>query len=132
MKYVVILGDGMADHPIDRLGGKTPLMVANTPNIDALCVRSRTGLLSTVPLDMPPSSDVANLGVLGYDVHEIYEGRGVLEAASMGVEIHPDEMGMRCNLICIADDKIKNHSAGHISSAEAAQLIETLNQELAS
>lgn len=132
MKYIIILGDGMADRPMKGLGGKTPLMVANTANIDALCAKSRTGKLITVPKDMSPASDVANLGVLGYDVHEIYEGRGVLEAASMGVDIQPDEMGLRCNLLCIEDGKIKNHSAGHISSEEAAQLIETLNQELAS
>lgn len=132
MKYIIILGDGMADRPIERLGRKTPLMVAKTPNIDALCANARTGKLITVPNDMSPSSDVANLGVLGYDVHEIYEGRGVLEAASMGVDINPDEMGMRCNLICIEDEKIKNHSAGHISSEEAAKLIKMLNQELAS
>ncbi len=122
----------MADRPIEKLGGKTPLMVANTPNIDALCAKARTGKLMTVPEDMSPSSDVANLGVLGYDVHGIYEGRGVLEAASIGVDIKPDEMGMRCNLICIEDGRIKNHSAGHITSEDAAQLIEMLNQELAS
>ncbi len=132
MKYIIILGDGMADRPIKSLDGKTPLMAANTPNIDELCTKARTGRLITVPQHLSPSSDVANLGVLGYDIHEIYEGRGVLEAASMGVDIGSDEMGMRCNLICIEDGRIKNHSAGHISSEEAAQLIETLNQELAS
>jgi len=132
MKYIVILGDGMADRPMESLGRKTPLMVANTPNIDALCAKGRTGQLVTVPEDMPASSDVANLGVLGYNVREIYEGRGVLEAASMGVEIEPGDMGMRCNLICIENGNIKNHSAGHITSEEAGQLIETLNQELAS
>jgi 2,3-bisphosphoglycerate-independent phosphoglycerate mutase len=122
----------MADHPMESLGGKTPLMVANTPNIDVLCGKARTGKLITVPQDMPPASDVANLGVLGYDVHEVYEGRGVLEAASMGVEIQPGDMAMRCNVICIENGNIKNHSAGHITSEEASQLIETLNQELAS
>jgi 2,3-bisphosphoglycerate-independent phosphoglycerate mutase len=132
MKYIIILGDGMADHPMESLGGKTPLMVADTPNIDALCGNGRTGQLITVPEDMPPASDVANLGVLGYDVHEVYEGRGVLEAASMGVEIGPDDMAMRCNVICIENGNIKNHSAGHITSEESSQLIETLNQELAS
>ncbi len=132
MKYIVVLGDGMADHPIERLGGKTPLMVANTPNIDALCAKSRAGRLITVPADMPPASDVANLGVMGYDVHNVYEGRGVLEAASMGVDIHPGEMGMRCNIICLEEGKIKNHSAGHISTEEAGQLIETLTRELGS
>ena len=122
----------MADYPLDSLDGKTPLMTARTPNIDALCAKAKTGQLQTVPLDMPPASDVANLGVLGYDIHKVYEGRGVLEAASMGIEINPGDMGMRCNLICIEDGRIKNHSAGHIRSEEAAQLIETLNQELGS
>lgn len=122
----------MADRPMRILDGKTPLMVANTPNINALCAKGRTGKLVTVPKDMPPASDVANLGVLGYDVHEVYEGRGVLEAASIGVEIGPDDMGMRCNLIYIENGKIENHSAGHITSEEASQLIETLNSELAS
>jgi 2,3-bisphosphoglycerate-independent phosphoglycerate mutase len=106
--------------------------VANTPNIDALCAKSRTGRLVTVPTDMAPSSDVANLGVLGYNVCEVYEGRGVLEAASMGIEIQPGDMAMRCNVICIEHDKIKNHSAGHITSEEARHLIATLNEELSS
>ena len=122
----------MADRPMERLGGKTPLMVAKTPNIDALCAKSRTGRLITVPADMPPSSDVANLGVLGYNVREVYEGRGVLEAASMGIEIQPGEMAMRCNVICIEENKIKNHSAGHITSEEARHLIDTLNEQLGS
>ena len=132
MKYIIILGDGMSDRPMACLGGKTPLMAANTPHIDALCAQSRTGQFLTVPKDLPPASDVANLGVLGYDTYAVYEGRGVLEAASMGVELQPGEMAMRCNLIYLENGKIENHSAGHITSAEARQLIETLNAELAS
>ncbi len=132
MKYIVIIGDGMADRPMGSLGGKTPLMVANIPSIDALCRKGRTGNLITVPNDMPPSSDVANLGVLGYDVRSVYDGRGVLEAASIGIELQPGDMAMRCNLVCIENGNIKNHSAGHITSEEARQLIETLNQELGS
>ena len=130
MKTIIILGDGMSDYPMDRLGGKTPLMAANTPNIDALCAKGRTGKLITVPKDMPPGSEVANLSVLGYDVRKVYQGRGVLEAASMGVELKPKDLAMRCNLICIEDKKIKNHSAGHITSEEAEVLIERLNKEL--
>ncbi len=130
MKTILILGDGMSDYPIDRLGGKTPLMAARTPHFDALCAQGRTGKLITVPPDMPPGSEVANLAVLGYDPHKVYQGRGVLEAASMGVELQPEDLAMRCNLICIDDGKIKNHSAGHITSEEAKQLIETLNQRL--
>jgi len=132
MKYLIILADGAADLRIQKLGNKTPLMVANTPNIDALCAKSRTGQLLTVPEGMLPGSEIANLGVLGYDVNEVFEGRGVLEAASMGVNIKPGEMAMRCNLICIENERIKNHSAGHISNEESHILIDALNQTFAS
>jgi 2,3-bisphosphoglycerate-independent phosphoglycerate mutase len=132
MKYIVILADGMADYPIDALGGKTPLMAARTPAIDRLCARSRCGRLVTVPDDMPPGSEVANLAVLGYDVRKVYQGRGVLEAASMGVELAENDLAMRCNIICIENGRIKNHSAGHISSEEALRLVEALNEKLAS
>jgi 2,3-bisphosphoglycerate-independent phosphoglycerate mutase len=131
MKYLIILADGAADFPIQKLGNKTPLMLANIPNINALCTKSRTGRLLTVPPDMHPGSEIANLGVLGYDVKEVFEGRGVLEAASMGIDIKPGEMAMRCNLICIENGKIKNHSAGHISNEESHILIDALNQTLA-
>ncbi len=130
MKYIIILADGAADEPIDSLGGKTPLMAAHTPHMDALCAKSRCGKLITVPSDMPPGSEIANMAVLGYDVKTVYEGRGVLEAASIGVEVKEDEMAMRCNLVCIEDGIIKNHSAGHISSEEAAILIRDLQKEL--
>lgn len=130
MKYIIILGDGMADEPIAELGNKTPLMAANKPQIDELARKGRCGMLVTVPDDMPAGSEIANMGVLGYDVRKVYEGRGVLEAASMGVEINPGELGLRCNLICIENEKIKNHSAGHISNEEAKVLIEFLNEKL--
>ncbi len=130
MKYIVILGDGMADLPIEKLGNKTPLMAANTPNIDALCKKSRSGRLITVPKEMHPGSEIANLSVLGYDVKKVFEGRGVLEAASMGVELHNDDLALRCNLICIEDEKIKNHSSGHISSEESHILINFLQENL--
>lgn len=132
MKYIIILGDGMADQPIEELGGKTPLMAANIPHIDQLARKGRNGLLVTVPNDMPAGSEIANLGVMGYDVHEVFEGRGVLEAASMGVEIMDGDLGMRCNLICIEDEKIKNHSSGHITTPEAAELIHYLDEKLGS
>jgi len=130
MKYIIILADGAADEPIESIGNKTPLMVAHLPNIDALCAKSRCGKLITVPSDMPPGSEVANMSVLGYDVKEVFEGRGVLEAASMGVAINEGELAMRCNIICIENDKIKNHSAGHITTEESHQLVETLNAAL--
>jgi 2,3-bisphosphoglycerate-independent phosphoglycerate mutase len=131
MKYIIILGDGMADHPIEKLGNKTPLMVADIPHIDKLCKWGRCGLFQTIPKDMPPGSEVANLAVLGYDVRKVYQGRGVLEAASIGVKIEPTDLVMRCNLLCIEDDKIKNHSAGHISTEESHILIDFLNKNLA-
>jgi 2,3-bisphosphoglycerate-independent phosphoglycerate mutase len=130
MKYIIILGDGMADEPIPALGNKTPLQAANKPTIDLLAKKGRCGLLCTVPEGFQPGSEIAHLSLLGYDVESVFEGRGTLEAASMGITIKDDEMAMRCNLICIEDDKIKNHSAGHISTEEAHELIEYLNHEL--
>lgn len=132
MKTIIILGDGMADYPVARLGGMTPLQVAHKPNIDSIAARGRCGLLETVPPDMPPGSEVANLAVMGYDVRRVYQGRGVLEAASMGISIGEGQIAMRCNLICVEDGKIKNHSAGHISSAESDEIMQTLNRELGS
>lgn len=130
MKAIIILGDGMADLPIAELGGKTPLMAARKPNMDSLASLGRTGMYKTVPDDMPPGSEVANLAVLGYDVRAVYQGRGVLEGAAMGVEIRPDDLAMRCNLVCLQDGRIKNHSAGHIGTEEARELIAALNAEL--
>lgn len=131
MKHIIILGDGMADEPCDMLGGLTPLEAADTPALDALARAGRNGLLATVPAGYAPGSEIAHLSLLGYRLPEVFEGRGVLEAASMGIDIAPDEMAMRCNLICIATDgTIKNHSAGHISSAEASELIDFLNREM--
>ena len=130
MKYIIILGDGMADEPIPALGNKTPLQAANKPTIDLLAKKGRCGLLCTVPEGFQPGSEIAHLSLLGYDVESVFEGRGTLEAASMGITIKDDEMAMRCNLICIEDDKIKNHSAGHISTEEAHELIKYLNHEL--
>lgn len=130
MKYIIVLGDGMADEPIESLGGKTPLQAANTPAMDWLAAQGRCGRLNTVPDGFEPGSEIANLSVLGYDPNLVFEGRGSLEAASMGVEIEPDEMAMRCNLITIEDGKIKNHSAGHISTGEADELMQFLQHEL--
>ena len=131
MKYIIILGDGMADEPIDSLGNKTPLQVAEIPAMDKLAQLGRSGRLCTIPDGFQPGSEIANLSVLGYNVAQVFEGRGSLEAASMGVQILPGEMAMRCNLIYIENDRIKNHSAGHISSVEAEELIHSLNEHLA-
>ena len=130
MKYIIILGDGMADEPIASLHNKTCLQAANKPSIDKVAAMGRCGMLDTIPVGFAPGSEIANLSVLGYDVPKVFEGRGSLEAASMGVAIDEGEMAMRCNLICIADGKIKNHSAGHISNEEAEELILFLQKEL--
>jgi len=129
-KNIIILGDGMADEPIAVLGDRTPLQAAHTPYMDLLARKGRNGVLNTVPDGFAPGSEIANLSVLGYDIPAVYEGRGVLEAASMGVEILPGEMAMRCNLVCIDGDLLINHSAGHISSEEAEELIRFLNEKI--
>ena len=130
MKYILVIGDGMADEPIEALENKTPLQAVSKPAIDWVAAHGRSGMLATVPAGFAPGSEIANLSVLGYDVPKVFEGRGSLEAASMGVKIEDGEMAMRCNLITIEDGKIKNHSAGHISNAEAAELIAFLQKEL--
>ena len=99
MKHIVILGDGMADEPIEALGGLTPLQAADTPYMDKLAALGRNGRLKTVPDGFHPGSEVANMAVLGYNMPKVYEGRGVLEAASIGVELQPGDLAMRCNLI---------------------------------
>lgn len=130
MKYIIILGDGMADWPVPSLGNKTLLQYAHTPYMDKLAQTGRNGMLATVPDGFHPGSEVANLSVMGYDLQTVYEGRGPLEAASIGVELQPGEMAMRCNLVCIDGDLLKNHSAGHISTEEADILIQYLQDNL--
>ena len=130
MKYIMILGDGMADEPIGSLGGRTPLQAACKPSIDRVAALGRSGMLATVPAGFAPGSEIANLSVLGYDLPKVFEGRGSLEAASMGVRIEDGEMAMRCNLLTIEQGRIKNHSAGHITGEEAAELIVFLQKEL--
>ena len=130
MKYIIILGDGMADWPVKEFGGKTILQNARKPYMDMLARKGRTGMLKTVPDGFHPGSEVANMTVMGYDVTKSFEGRGVLEAANIGVDIKPGQMGMRCNIICIQDGIIKNHSAGHITTPEADELIKALDKEL--
>ena len=132
MKHIIILGDGMADWPMDELGGQTLLQHAHTPCMDALARMGRTGMLRTVQDGFHPGSEVANSSILGYDQEQVYEGRGPLEAASMGVELEPGDLALRCNLICLAGGNIKNHSAGHLSTEEGRVLIEFLNQQLGS
>lgn len=130
MKHIIILGDGMADHAVDRLGGKTLLEYANTPNMDYLARIGRTGRLLTVPDGFLPGSEVANATILGYDMNRVYEGRGPLEAASIGYDMQPDDLALRCNIICLADQKIKNHHGGHLTTDESHELIDLLNEKL--
>lgn len=130
MKHIIILGDGMADHAVDRLGGKTLLEYANTPNMDYLARIGRTGRLLTVPDGFLPGSEVANATILGYDMNRVYEGRGPLEAASIGYDMQPDDLALRCNIICLADQKIKNHHGGHLTTDESQELIDLLNEKL--
>jgi 2,3-bisphosphoglycerate-independent phosphoglycerate mutase len=126
MKFVVILGDGMADYPIPELNGQTPLMVARTPAMDCIARMGQTGQLRTIPDDMPTGSAVANLSVLGYDPRTTFQGRGVLEAASLGVQLSKDDLALRVNLIYVEGGKIKSHSSGHIPNEEAGRLINDL------
>jgi len=132
MKYVIILGDGMSDHPVARLGGRTPLEAAHTPNLDRIAREGRCGLLRTIEEDMPTGSETANLAVMGYDPRQVLQGRAVLEAASMGVALADDDTALRCNLICLDAGRIKNHSAGHISSEESGEILATLQREIGS
>jgi len=134
MKYLVLLGDGMADEPVAELGGKTPLEYAKTPNMDLLATKGELGLVETVPPGFHPGSDVANLTVFGYDTSRCYTGRSPLEAASMRVELGPNDVAFRLNLVDIVYNYGKlymaDFAAGHISTAEALEIITTLQDEL--
>lgn len=130
MKHIIILGDGMADHPVERLGGQTLLQYARTPYMDMLAKNGRTGRLITIPEGFQPGSEVANTAILGYDLNKVYEGRGPLEAASIGYDMTPDDMAMRCNIITLADGKIKNHHGGHLTTEESDILIKYLDEKL--
>jgi len=134
MKYVVILGDGMADEPIEQLNGKTPLEVANKPTIDELSKKGELGLVSTIPDGMSPGSDTANLSVMGYDPRKYYSGRSPLEAISMGIKMKETDISFRCNVVTLSEDGnfedkiIYDHSADEITSEEAAELIKVIQE----
>lgn len=130
MKHIIILGDGMADHPVERLGGKTLLQYADTPYMDMLAKNGCTGRLITIPEGFQPGSEVANTAILGYDLNEVYEGRGPLEAASIGYDMRADDMAMRCNIITLADGRIKNHHGGHLTTEQSDILIKYLDRQL--
>ena len=131
MKHIIILGDGMADHKVERLGGKTLLQYADKPMMDLLARQGRCGRLITVPEGFPPGSEVANTAILGYDLNKVYEGRGPLEAASIGYDMRPDDFAIRCNLITLEDGKIITHNGGNLKTEDARVLIDYLNETLA-
>ena len=131
MKHIIILGDGMADLPVERLGGKTLLQYAHKPMMDQLAKEGRCGRLVTVPEGFPPGSEVANTAILGYDLNKVYEGRGPLEAASIGYEMADDDFAIRCNIITLEDGKIITHNGGNLETADADVLIKYLNETLA-
>jgi 2,3-bisphosphoglycerate-independent phosphoglycerate mutase len=130
VKYALLICDGMADYPLEKLQGKTPLQAAKTPNLDRLAKEGATGLARTIPEGMPPGSDVASLSIMGYDPRQYYRGRGPLEAVSLNIQPDPDEIVFRCNLVSVADGLMHDYSAGHISSQEAKLLIDALNREM--
>lgn len=132
MKHIIILGDGMADWAVPSLGGKTLLQYADTPHMDRLARMGRNGCLVTVPEGFHPGSEVANSSILGFDQHRVYEGRGPLEAASIGVELGDDDLALRCNLVCIEGENLKNHSCGRLETEEADVLIRFLQEKLGS
>jgi 2,3-bisphosphoglycerate-independent phosphoglycerate mutase len=134
MKYIVLIGDGMADHPLESLEGKTPLMVARTPNMDALAQRGEVGLVRTIPSGLPKGSEIANLSIFGYDPKRYYTGRGPLEAASIGVKLGPEDVAFRLNLVTLeaigGSVIMEDYSAGHISTEEGKTIIQDLEKEL--
>lgn len=130
MKYIVIVPDGMADRPIEELGGHTPLWVAKKPNMDFIAKNGKVGIAYTIPKGMSPASDVANLAILGYDPSVYYTGRGPLEAANMGIILTESEVAFRCNLVTVSGEKLIDYSAGHISTKEAKELIRSIDKRL--
>ncbi len=137
MKYIIILGDGMADEPIEELGGKTPLEFAVTPTMDQLAKKSEIGLCYTIPEGMKPGSDTANLSVLGYNPRQYYTGRSPLEALSIGVDMKPTDIALRCNIVTVSDDDlpyeektILDHSSSEIPTKDAAVLLEAVRRKL--
>lgn len=130
MKHIVILGDGMADHAVERLGGKTPLQYADTPYMDMLARKGRAGRVETVPDGFLPGSEVANSSILGYDQNIVYEGRGPLEAASIGYEMAPEDFAIRCNVICVDSESIITHNGGNLSTEDGAILMRYLDEKI--
>ena len=131
MKYAIIIPDGCADEPQDSLGGKTPLQAARTPTMDAIAAAGVVGRASHVPAQLPPGSEVANMSLLGYDPTAVFTGRAPIEAAAQGIELGPDDWAVRCNLVTIEGQIMRDFTAGHISTPEAAELMKAAQAELA-
>jgi 2,3-bisphosphoglycerate-independent phosphoglycerate mutase len=134
-KYIILVGDGMGDYPLEELGGRTPLMASRTSNLDRLVLKGRLGLVRTIPEGMEPGSDVANMSLLGYDPRQYHTGRGPLEAASMGLQLARDEVAFRCNLVNLETDssgatRMGDYSAGHISTNESHRIVTSLQSAL--
>ena len=132
MKYAIIVPDGAADEPLEQFGGKTALEAAETPNMDRISTEGRQGLVRTVPADMEPGSDVAQMSLLGYDPRRYYSGRAPIEAVARNIKLLLGDWVFRCNLVTIADGKMEDHSAGHISTEEAGRLVKELDEQLGS
>jgi 2,3-bisphosphoglycerate-independent phosphoglycerate mutase len=132
MKYLVLIGDGMADYPLKQLKGKTPLQAARTPNLDFIARNGLCGWVKNIPAGMEPGSDVAAVSIFGYNPRRYYTGRGPLEAASLGIKLAKDEVAFRCNLVTVENGKMKDFTAGHISTAEARRIFKTLNKKIGS
>jgi 2,3-bisphosphoglycerate-independent phosphoglycerate mutase len=130
MKYIILLADGMADRPVEALGGKTPLEAANTPNMDALFKKSICGMVKPLVQGFPLGSDVGNMSILGHDPHKYYTGRAAMEAANLGIEMAPKEVAFRCNLVYVKNGIMEDYSAGHITTKEAKELIKLIDKKL--
>lgn len=130
MKYIVLVPDGVADEPLGSLGGKTPLEVAQTPNMDQVAHMGWSGMVQIIPPGMHPGSDVGNMSVLGYDATKGFSGRAPLEAANLGIVLKDDEIAFRCNLVTVRDGVMVDYSAGHITIEEAAEVMRTVSAEL--
>ena len=134
MKYVILVGDGMGDYPVPELGGKTPLEAANTPHMDELARQGELGCARTIPPGKEPGSDIANLAIMGYDPERYHTGRAPLEAAALGVDLAPQEVAFRCNLVTLRHEGaqiiMEDYAAGHITSEEAREIIQVLDSAL--
>src|ERR1051326_3892908 len=130
MKYAIIIPDGCADDPQESLGGRTPLQAARKPHMNRLAATGIVGLTDNVPATLTPASDVATLSLLGYDPLQVYTGRAPLEAAALGIQLAPGDWAIRCNLVTIEDGRMRDYTAGHISSDEGKPFVDTLQHAL--